>query len=64
MTLLAHHFRGSITERASHGFKGFSLSVEHLCNTEVGQHEVGIGVSVEVEKVLRLEICKISVEKS
>jgi hypothetical protein len=64
MALLAHHFRGSITKRASHGFEGFSLSVEHLCNTEVGQHKVGIGVSVEVEKVLRLKVYRFSVEKS
>jgi hypothetical protein len=56
VAFLAHHLGGSITKGTSHGLERLALSVKHLGDTKVGQHEVRFGVSVKVQKVLGLEI--------
>jgi hypothetical protein len=58
VAFLQHNLRRRISEGASHGGQHLVLGVEHLSDTEIGQHKGGVGFACEVKKVLRLEICE------
>ena len=57
MALFQHDLRRRISEGTSHGSQHLVLGVEHLSDTEIGQHEGRVGFACEVKKVLGLEIC-------
>lgn len=57
VALLGHHFGGRITKRSSHGLECFVLAIQRLGNAEIGQDEIRVVFSSNVDEVLRLKIC-------
>lgn len=56
VTFLQHHFWSCVAEGSCHCGEDFVLGVQHFCNTEIGENEVGVSIAGEVEEVFRLEI--------
>jgi hypothetical protein len=57
VSFLKHDLRRSISERTRHGVEHGIPGIEHLCDTEIREHQGRIGIGSEVEKVLGLQVC-------
>ena len=57
--LLQHDLGRCVSERASHGGKGLAFAFKPLCNTEVGEYQVRVGVLCQIKQVFGFKIYRV-----